>query len=140
MNKAVILSSSLLLTVLVFAPALVGCGGTRSYVVTGSDRTVGTDAELEVKKDGANFAITLDVENLPPPGRVSDGAEVYSVWLRPEGQATLLLGQLNYDEDDREGHLETTTPHESFEILVTAEQTAQAASPSEMVVIRQRVD
>ncbi|MEO0326547.1 MAG: hypothetical protein AAF447_26610 [Myxococcota bacterium] len=139
MNHAV-LRSSFLLAFLALAPALTGCGGTRSYVLTGTDRTVGTDAELEVKKDGANFAVTLDIENLPPPGRVSEGAEVYSVWLRPEGQATLLIGQLNYDEDDREGHLETTTPHESFEMLVTAEQTAQAASPSEMVILRQRVD
>ena len=140
MNKAAFLSTSLLITVFALTPTLTGCGGTRSYVLAGTDRTVGTDAELEVKKDGANFAVTLDIENLPPPGRVSEGAETYAVWLRPEGQATLLLGQLNYDEDDREGHLETTTPHETFELLVTAERSAQAASPSEMVVLRQRVE
>ncbi|MEM1416945.1 MAG: hypothetical protein AAGH15_18755 [Myxococcota bacterium] len=140
MKKTAPLGLSLLLAVVLAAPALMACGGTRSYELVGTDRTVGTDANLEVAKDGANFKIKLDVENLPPPARVSESATTYLVWLRPEGQAILLLGQLNYDDDDREGHLETTTPHEVFELIVTAESDPAAASPNETVVLRQRVD
>ena len=74
-----------------------------------------------------------------PPDRITEGATVYVVWIKPDTGVPAMAGRLDYDPDDRTGSMRATTPASSFTMLVTAERNAQVASPSEIIVARQRV-
>ena len=116
------------------------CGA--SYEATGRGRTApGADAVIEVDTiDGDNRRVGVDIQHLLPPGRVTDGATVYSVWIVPQGSPPILAGTLDYDEDDRTGQLTATTPHHVFEVRVTAESDPRTAAPSGDTVLLRAID
>jgi len=130
---------NILASLALFALLLGGCGGPDKYVLTGTERTAGTDGELTVEDLEGNRMIEIDLEHLPPPSRVSEGATVYVVWVKPGNGTPAMAGRLDYDEDDRTGHMRATTPETRFELLITAERNGSVASPSDIVVARQRV-
>lgn len=117
----------------------VACGGPQEFVVTGTSRAAGADGLITVEDIEGNRLVTVEMENLPPPDRISEGSTVYLVWLQPQGQAPTMAGTLEFDADARTGRLRATTPQSRFEVLVTAERNATVAAPSDIVVARQRV-
>ena len=114
---------------------LVGCGGPNKYYVTGTGTAASADAHIKVeKRETGNKLVTIDIQNLPPPDRVAEDAEAFVVWFTTKGQPTQKAGHLQYDKDERVGKAE------EFTVLVTAEESAEAGSPSSKVVIRQEVE
>lgn len=119
----------------------VGCGGPSKYFVTGAGSAASADANIEVERlEGGNKMVRLDIQNLPPPERVAEDASVYVVWFTAEDQAPLKAGTLSFDSDERTGRLQATSAFDEFVVLVTAEESTGAGSPSSHVVIRQSVE
>ncbi|MEM9075113.1 MAG: hypothetical protein AAGE52_41835, partial [Myxococcota bacterium] len=120
--------------------ALGACGGPSEYVITGTERTAGTDGMVIVEEIEGNRMVTVELEHLPPPNRISDSAMLYVVWIKPDGGQPSMAGRLEYDEDDRAGRMRATTPHTSFTVMVTAEDDPATSSPSDVVIARQEVE
>ena len=123
----------------VFLAALAGCGGPSEYVLTGTQRAAGADGLVTVEEIEGNRMVTVELEHLPPPNRISESATVYIVWVKPERGQPTMAGRLEYDPDDRVGRTRATTPHDHFTVFVTAEADTTADSPSDVVVARQEV-
>jgi hypothetical protein len=131
--------------VLPFAFALatlaLGCGGPRTYTMTGTQRDPGSEARLVIENiEGGNHLMTLTVRFLTPPERLGDGNTVFRVWIRLPNGVTTDEGALGYTPDSREGRATITTPHGRFTVLVTAERDATAAAPSDFVIMQQDVE
>lgn len=118
---------------------LAACGGPQEYAITGTERAAGADGMVVVEEIEGNRMVSVDLEHLPPPNRISESSTVYIVWIKPDGAAPTMAGRLEYDPEDRAGRMRATTPHINFTVMVTAEADAQAASPSDVVVARQQV-
>lgn len=123
-----------------FALLLSGCGGPSEYIITGTERSAGTDGLVTVEVIEGNRMVTVVMEHLPPASRVSETATLYVVWIKPQGGTPSMAGRLEYDDDERTGTMRATTPHTNFELLITAENDATVAAPSDIVVARQRVE
>lgn len=120
--------------------AVSACGGPQKYVVTGTERAAGADGEVVVEQIEGSRMVTVTMENLPPPDRISNGATVYVVWIKPSGAAPTMAALLEYDPSDRKGRMRATTPHQRFTVMVTAEADGTVASPSDIIVMRQEVE
>jgi hypothetical protein len=119
--------------------AIVACGGPTKYTTVGVGSAQGADVQIEVEKNDANYELTLNVQNLLPPDRVSTGAKFFATWARVGDRPAVHLGNLNYDAEKRVGYVLGRTPHPSFDLLVTAEKADQPIAPSTDIVIRQAV-
>ena len=85
-----------------------------------------------------NTLLRVQVDHLPPPDALSPELRNFVVWVRPAGGYEYLnVGQLEIS-DDRNGELETTTPHSDFDVLVTAEASGAPAQPSAHVILQGR--
>lgn len=135
------MNSSPRIAALLFAIVLsTACGSSRTYTFRGESIAPGADGELEVTPRDGNYEIRLIVEHLLPPDRVDGGASTYVVWIQPVGRDPIHLGNLDYEPDDRRGRLVATTPHERFELFVTAEPSTTPVSPSGRPVVRHRAE
>lgn len=122
---------------------LAGCGGPLRYTVQGADKATGADVNIvaDVDEGAAMTRLTIKAENLPPPDRIQGGGTTFVVWARKDGDAPWQrIGALQYDADDRVGELpEASVPLTAFELMITAEQKADAASPAPAVIASQLV-
>lgn len=130
-----------LLQALGFSLALAACGGF-SYVVPSSQLAPGADATIEAKPDASTNQTLFKavVSNLAPPARISADATVYVAWYRKNATAGWIrMGNLAYEESARGGQIIATVPEAAFDFILTAEATADNASPSLKTVFEQRV-
>jgi hypothetical protein len=101
---------------------------------------LGSDAKIVVKKNKTGtFSVAIDVQNLAPPARLDADATAFVVWLVPGDQPAVRAGALAYDEGDRAGALEATSPNAAFTVLITLEKEAGPASPSGKSILSQSV-
>jgi hypothetical protein len=92
---------------------------------------LGSDARIVAKKNKTGtYAVALDITNLAPPSRLDAEATSFVVWFVAKELPAVRAGALAYDEDDRRGMLEATSPNAAFTVLVTLEKDPNAASPS----------
>lgn len=79
--------------------------------------------------DNEDNDLSIQVENLADPSKLSPGASAYVVWVAPVGDAAQNVGSLQVD--GRTGSLSTVTPllHD-FIVSITPEIEAQAVAPS----------
>lgn len=120
----------------------VGCSSALNYAPTATALTVGADVKLraEVDQEQHLTRVRVRAENLAPPGRLMPDGRMFVVWARANANATWnRIGVLTYDADDRKGELDATVPFTAFELMMTAESAAEAPTPSDKVVITQRV-
>lgn len=89
--------------------------------------------------DNGNVELEVSVEHLAPPRDVAPGANTYVVWVTPVGERPRNVGALQV-EDDRDGVLHTLTPHQEFELSVTAEPAENAQFPSSRPLLWAQVD
>lgn len=119
-----------------------GCGGPMKYPVISSAKAPGADAKLiaDIKEQMGSTQIEFTASNLPPPGRVVQGARLYVAWFREDSKASWKrIGGLDYDDGDREGRLMGSVSAIAFDFAVTAEAAPDSVSPSADVVFAQRV-
>lgn len=122
--------------VLALGLGAVGCGGGKSYALRPVTRSSGAEGELKVKKgDNENRVVSVELKHLPPPSNINGTYRTYVLWLRPAGQQQWAnMGALRID-DDRKAKLETVTPYESFDVMVTAEAEATGQEPKGETVL-----
>jgi hypothetical protein len=65
---------------------------------------------------------------------------VYVAWVRPVGASEWQNVERLMVDDSREGTLELKVPQQQFELLLSAEDSADVSKPSEVVVMRGQVD
>lgn len=132
-------------TVLACALALslgAACSSALNFTPTATALTVGADLKVRAEIDAAQHLTRVRVraENLAPPGRLMPEGRLFVVWARANANTTWVrVGTLVYDTDDRDGELNATVPFTSFELMVTAESSAEVPTPSDKVVVTQRV-
>lgn len=126
---------------LLLGGALAACGpSSTTYQFTGSEVAAGADADLKLVERDQNYELDLKVDNLLPPERAHAGANTYAVWIQPPGKETPThLGNLQYNDNNRRGELRTVTPHHSFEMFVTAEQSTTPGQPQGPKVLSETV-
>lgn len=121
---------------------LVACGGPLKYQIASTPQAPGADAKLvaHVLGDQGQTRLELTVKNLAPPARVSEQATAYVVWYRKDSNTPWgRVGALKYDADDRNGEFEGSVPVTAFDLVVTADENTEGASPSPAIVFTQRV-
>lgn len=118
---------TLLSTFLLAAP--VAC---KTTVHTATEApALGSDATIVAKKNKTGtYAVSLDIINLAPASRLDPEATTFVVWLVSKDAAPVRAGVLAYDEGDRQGALEATSPNSAFNLLVTLEKETSPAGPN----------
>jgi hypothetical protein len=124
---------------------LVACGSSappaRSFPFEPSSVTPAAMGEVATTiEPNGNTKLTVNVQHLAPPDRVTPGATVYVVWVAPpeEGATATNLGALRVDADLR-GKLEAVTPLRGFDLKITAEETPTVDEPHGTPVLSVRV-
>ncbi len=121
---------------------VTACGGPLKYQVASTPKAPGADAKIVADVHEAQNQTELEVEisNLAPPARISEGSSNYVAWFRKSSETVWArIGGINYDTDSRDGKLKGTVPEQAFDFEVTAEKSEAPASPSSDVVFSQRV-
>lgn len=108
--------------------------------MVGSAKVDSVHGVLEVEPaEGSKRALTLVLDELPPPDRLGEEFTTYVAWTKPLEGAPRALGALEYSREERQGRLSATGPSRSFTFLVTAESSASPEAPSSLVVAEHRV-
>jgi hypothetical protein len=112
--------------------------------VPGTEKAVGADAEVVAVVNNDQNTTKFDVKamHLPPPNRISEGADNFVVWIRRDNsQPFNRVGSLKYDPNSREGQIiEASVPETSFQLVITAETGPFPGSPSNNVVFEQVIE
>ena len=122
---------------------VAGCGGPMKYQLRGSETSPGSDAKLvaEIDKTRNMTSFELTATNLTPPDRVVEGGTAYVVWVRRDRTVPWSrAGALQLVEEGRAGEANLTVSEAAFDLLVSAEVSTDAASPSGKSVFSQRVE
>lgn len=115
----------------------IGCGpGEEMVQVGGTPSSPGTDGTITVEPRPAwgNAYVIVKLTHVTPPERLAGGSRAYVVWDRRAGRA-MPLGVLHFDPESREGTFEGSTTAGEFELVITAERNATAASPSSHILL-----
>jgi len=129
---------SYVLSALMMTAAASGCA---TKIQTSTDApALGSDAEIIAKKGKTgNYAVSITITNLAPAARLEDGANAFVVWVLQKDQPATRAGALDYDDGDRTGVLEITSPDPSFTILITLEEAVTATTPGGKRILEQAV-
>jgi hypothetical protein len=117
---------------------LMGCA-TKTVTLPPSADLPAAQGEAKVSKDkNNNTLVRLNVKHFAPPQRLTPPKAVYVVWLETPDHDMHNIGQLKVDSD-LEGKLETVTPYDAFQLVITAEDSATVTEPGPQVVLRTKV-
>lgn len=106
-----------------------GCAGAR--ILENAPEAVATEAKAEVdRSSNANSRIQLKIKHLAKPEKFSPSAKNFVVWVSAKDSGNAQnVGAFNVD-DDLKAEIETLTPHERFELFITAEPSRNASAPT----------
>jgi hypothetical protein len=121
--------------VLAVEAAPLGCSSPPPQTVTTSALVPAASGTVDASrmKDG-NTQVILRVAHLAPPGKITPGAATYVVWIRPPNGQTIAAGRILPDRD-LQGQLQTVTPYDQFQLIVTPEANAMVSQPTHDPVI-----
>jgi hypothetical protein len=115
--------------------ALMGCATQIQELRPASRNPAGAGNIKATADDNKNTVLEVRAEHLAPPAAFDPTLSTYVVWIRPvAAQEFTNVGQLAM-RSDRSGQLQATTPFPEFNVLVTAEQSGTARTPSPFVVM-----
>ena len=121
---------------LIGALLCAACASTDQRLVPTAENRAALGKITTTSDDNGNTELRVMVDHLAEPAMISPGLRTFVVWIRPDGSAEYLnVGQLTIDDEDRNGELETKTPHRDFEVLVTAEASSTPDHPSHHLVL-----
>jgi hypothetical protein len=122
-----------------------GCGtmdsmrGEQTWTMSTTDKIPSAVGKVKVAKTKeGNTKVKVEVAHLAQPDAAFDHASTYVVWLKPQSGAAQNVGVLNVGKDLK-GELETQTAFKNFEVLVTAERSANVMTPAGQSVMDTRV-
>ncbi len=89
--------------------------------------------------DKGNRDLKIETKHLAPAETAFPGMSTYVVWLKPADGKAINIGVLSPDKK-LNAELQTKTPFTSFEIMVTAENSAQPVQPGTTEVMNAKID
>jgi hypothetical protein len=98
---------------------------------------VGT-VKIHKDKDNGDTKVDIKVDHLARPSSLTPSADLYLVWIRPNGGEALKQGAIGVDKN-LSGELKVETVSKDFDLFITAEQSDSAAFPSNVEVLRTHV-
>lgn len=101
----------------------------RVQMVSSADVPAARGSIKATRTDNGNTRLEIEVRYLAHPHRVDDGASTYVVWARQLGRDPQNLGALRVRED-LTGSLSVVTPHQFFDVFITAERSASVQAPT----------
>lgn len=106
-------------------------GGGKKFHMIADKSIPAASGTVDVKRDknDANAQIEVKVEGMADPSRLSPPAGAYVVWVRPRAGNVEKEGVITVGKDLK-GDLKATTTARDFEVVVTAEQSETAQTPS----------
>lgn len=122
------------------------------YPLASSARAPAAQGNVDVVPEpNGNTRIAIKVKHLAPPASISARATTYVAWIVPRGSVSTVaganqpadpdpinVGALTVDAD-LNGILETTTPYQQFDLIITPEPSAVAMRPSSDPVLTARI-
>jgi hypothetical protein len=113
--------------------------GEQTWTMNTTEKIPSATGKVLVKneKDG-NTKVKVEVAHLAQPAEAFDQKSTYVVWLKPKAGDAQNVGVLHVDKK-LNGELETRTAFKEFQVIVTAEENANATSPSGQQVMDTRV-
>ena len=107
----------------------------RDVTVTlgGAERTLTSKGLCKVKFENEGARAEIEIDNLPPAQSIGLPGTQYVLWAIDEEKRPTNLGALPMSGDNAKWNLQL--PLRVFGLLVTAEKSAQATSPSSAVVM-----
>ncbi|MFI5306937.1 MAG: hypothetical protein ACHQ53_06285 [Polyangiales bacterium] len=125
---------------LLAASLLFGCGADGRYVLIGTSHAPNASGTVEVDAlGGESTEVSVHLEFLHAPNRVSEQMTGYVVWFVPDHGAAVFGGVLKYNAEQRTGDLQATSPFRHFTVKITAESSAHPNAPSENAIATQEV-
>lgn len=122
------------LFLLVFMMLTASCSTSKTFPVS----DIAPAAEITVKQKtntNDNNEITVKAKYLASPGRVSNNATAFVVWLVSEENGIKNIGAL-YNENGEDSELETISSFKGSEIFITAEEEAGISQPQGVEITR----
>lgn len=93
------------------------------------------EAEVEIKSKAGKADVEIEVKDLKPPSTLGAEYLTFVAWaVTPEGR-TGNIGELLINKNG-DGKLTTTTPAQTFSLIITAEPYFAVRVPSEIVVLQ----
>lgn len=118
----------------IFASLLLAssAGACKTTVTAATEApALGSDATIVAKKNKTGtYDVSIDILNLAPAPRLDPEATSFVVWFVTKDAPAVRAGALAYDEGDRRGQLQATSPNPNFKVLVTLEKEASPAGPN----------
>ena len=100
-----------------------------TWTMNAGPKLPAAEGKVKVRVDeNGDHVVELSFQHLAPAGRAFDGTTMYMVWLVPASAPPQPIGSLDVG-DDLNARMSITTPNENFDVLVTAEVNAYAATP-----------
>ena len=90
------------------------------------------------KDSNGNTTVDLRVKHLADPQKLTPPENVYVVWIQPRGEQAKNMGALTVNKD-LSANFHAVTPYKDFDLFVTAENNATAATPTGTQVMTQHV-
>jgi hypothetical protein len=84
--------------------------------------------------DNGNAEVKLKVDHLAAPENLTPPRSTYMIWAKGENERLLPLGQLKVSEHGK-GKFHSKVPVKAFRLVVTAEDSPEAKTPSDAVVL-----
>ena len=94
--------------------------------------------KIQKDKDNGDTKVDIKVDHLARPASLTPSADVYLVWIRPNGGEALKQGAIGVDKN-LSGELKVETVSKDFDVFITAEQSDSATFPSSVEVLRTHV-
>jgi hypothetical protein len=121
--------------VLIAAGVLGACATATALAPTSANPASEGSVHARAGPNG-NTKLDVRLDHLPYPQALDPSFTTYVVWLKAEPSGSFVnMGQVAINEE-REGRLETITPHRHFIVVVTAEADAAATAPMGAVMLR----
>jgi hypothetical protein len=112
---------------------ITSCATTGKFPV--SEVIPAADIDLKVKEDkNENFKISINAKHIASPDRLTPPASYYVVWVDTyDGYKN--VGQLR-SKNAKKAELQTLSPFQFHEILITAESNGDASYPEGVIISR----
>lgn len=126
-----------LLLASLLALLITSCATTGKFPV--SEVIPAADIDLKVKEDrNENYKISINAKHIASPDRLNPPASYYVVWVDTyDGYKN--VGQLR-SKNAKRAELQTLSPFEFNEILITAETNGDASYPEGVIISRTTFD
>lgn len=111
-----------------------------TYHMTASQSLPAASGTVKVDKGGHNQNTQLDVKvaNLAKPVNLTPPANVYILWVRPNGGSAINEGAIRVN-NNLDGELKVVTTLKSCDVFITAEQSPTATSPDGINVLQTHI-